>query len=104
MFQVEVCREFQRGQCTRSDQECKFAHPPPHVDVQQGRVTACYDSIKVRPLFAWSKDATANFGSVLVSTGPMRAVNNAFWYVHSDTSPDLLLLLSGYISVGEQHR
>ncbi|CAJ0935090.1 unnamed protein product, partial [Mesorhabditis belari] len=47
-LQVEVCREFQRGQCTRSDQECKFAHPPPHVDVQQGRVTACYDSIKGR--------------------------------------------------------
>ncbi|CAJ0583290.1 unnamed protein product, partial [Mesorhabditis spiculigera] len=47
-LQVEVCREFQRGQCTRSDQECKFAHPPPHVDVQQGRVTACYDSIKAR--------------------------------------------------------
>ncbi|CAI4226067.1 unnamed protein product [Auanema sp. JU1783] len=47
-LQVEVCREFQRGQCARSDQECKFAHPPPHVDVQQGRVTACYDSIKGR--------------------------------------------------------
>ncbi|GMT02935.1 hypothetical protein PENTCL1PPCAC_25109 [Pristionchus entomophagus] len=47
-LQVEVCREFQRGQCARSDVECKFAHPPPHVDVQQGRVTACYDSIKGR--------------------------------------------------------
>ncbi|EJW70052.1 hypothetical protein WUBG_19040 [Wuchereria bancrofti] len=42
----QVCREFQRGQCSRSDIECKFAHPPPHVDVQNGRVTACYDSIK----------------------------------------------------------
>ncbi|UMM39518.1 hypothetical protein L5515_016546 [Caenorhabditis briggsae] len=47
-LQVEVCREFLRGQCARSDQECKFAHPPPNVDVQQGRVTACYDSIKGR--------------------------------------------------------
>lgn len=46
-LQLEVCREFQRGQCSRSDEECKFAHPPPHVDVQNGRVTACYDSIKV---------------------------------------------------------
>ncbi|VDM15389.1 unnamed protein product [Wuchereria bancrofti] len=45
-LQLEVCREFQRGQCSRSDIECKFAHPPPHVDVQNGRVTACYDSIK----------------------------------------------------------
>jgi hypothetical protein len=47
-LQLEVCREFQRGQCTRSDIECKFAHPPAHVDVQNGRVTACYDSIKGR--------------------------------------------------------
>uniref|UniRef100_A0A0N5B185 Muscleblind-like protein n=1 Tax=Syphacia muris TaxID=451379 RepID=A0A0N5B185_9BILA len=47
-LQLEVCREFQRGQCSRSDEECKFAHPPPHVDVQNGRVTACYDSIKGR--------------------------------------------------------
>ncbi|VDK89183.1 unnamed protein product [Onchocerca ochengi] len=46
-LQLEVCREFQRGQCSRSDVECKFAHPPPHVDVQNGRVTACYDSIKL---------------------------------------------------------
>ncbi|PIC15975.1 hypothetical protein B9Z55_022744 [Caenorhabditis nigoni] len=50
-LQVEVCREFLRGQCARSDQECKFAHPPPNVDVQQGRVTACYDSIKVCDVF-----------------------------------------------------
>ncbi len=47
-LQVEVCREFQRGQCSRTDQECKFAHPPPHVEVQNGKVTACYDSIKVK--------------------------------------------------------
>lgn len=46
-LQLEVCREFQRGQCSRTDLECKFAHPPAHVDVQNGRVTACYDSIKV---------------------------------------------------------
>jgi muscleblind protein len=46
-LQLEVCREFQRGQCSRSDVDCKFAHPPAHVDVQNGRVTACYDSIKV---------------------------------------------------------
>lgn len=46
-LQLEVCREFQRQKCTRSDCECKFAHPPPNVEVQNGRVTACYDSIKV---------------------------------------------------------
>lgn len=44
---LEVCREFQRNKCTRPDTECKFAHPPPHVEVQNGRVTACFDSIKV---------------------------------------------------------
>lgn len=47
-LQLEVCREFQRGQCSRSDQECKFSHPPPHVEIQNGRVTACFDSIKGR--------------------------------------------------------
>lgn len=47
-LQLEVCREYQRGQCSRSDQECKFAHPPANVEVQNGRVTACYDSIKGR--------------------------------------------------------
>jgi len=47
-LQLEVCREFQRQKCSRSDAECKFAHPPPNVEVQNGRVTACYDSIKGR--------------------------------------------------------
>jgi len=47
-LQLEVCREYQRQKCTRSDAECKFAHPPPNVEVQNGRVTACYDSIKGR--------------------------------------------------------
>jgi muscleblind protein len=46
-LQLEVCREFQRQKCSRSDSECKFAHPPLNVEVQNGRVTACYDSIKV---------------------------------------------------------
>ncbi|XP_076181236.1 protein muscleblind isoform X15 [Ptiloglossa arizonensis] len=49
-LQLEVCREFQRNKCTRPDTECKFAHPPHNVEVQNGRVTACYDSIKVRNL------------------------------------------------------
>ena len=47
-LQLEVCREFQRNKCSRSDTECKFAHPTTNVEVQNGRVTACYDSIKVR--------------------------------------------------------
>jgi len=47
-LQLEVCREFQRNKCTRSDTECKFAHPASHIEVQNGRVVACYDSIKGR--------------------------------------------------------
>ena len=46
-LQLEVCREFQRNKCTRPDAECKFAHPAANVEVQNGRVIACYDSIKV---------------------------------------------------------
>lgn len=44
---LEVCREYQRGKCTRSEQECKFAHPPSHVEVNSGKVIACFDSLKV---------------------------------------------------------
>jgi len=47
-LQLEVCREYQRSKCSRSDSECKFAHPPTNVEVQNGRVIACYDSIKGR--------------------------------------------------------
>ena len=46
-LQLEVCREYQRNKCSRSDTECKFAHPLAHVEVQNGKVTACFDSIKV---------------------------------------------------------
>ncbi|EEB19745.1 conserved hypothetical protein [Pediculus humanus corporis] len=47
-LQLEVCREFQRNKCTRSDTECKFAHPPANLEVQNGKVMACYDSIKLQ--------------------------------------------------------
>lgn len=45
---LEVCREHVRQRCTRSDTECRFAHPPQHVDIQNGRVVCCFDSIKGR--------------------------------------------------------
>ena len=45
---LEVCREFQRGTCSRTDQECKFAHPAKSCQVENGRVIACFDSLKVR--------------------------------------------------------
>ncbi|CAL8323835.1 unnamed protein product [Arctogadus glacialis] len=43
---LEVCREFQRGTCSRTDQECKFAHPAKSCQVENGRVIACFDSLK----------------------------------------------------------
>ncbi|XP_038955534.1 muscleblind-like protein 3 isoform X1 [Rattus norvegicus] len=45
---LEVCREFQRGTCSRADTECRFAHPPRVCHVENGRVVACYDSLKGR--------------------------------------------------------
>ncbi|XP_053740061.1 muscleblind-like protein 1 isoform X8 [Synchiropus splendidus] len=45
---LEVCREFQRGTCSRSDQDCKFAHPAKSCQVDNGRVIACFDSLKGR--------------------------------------------------------
>ncbi|XP_062856511.1 muscleblind-like protein 3 isoform X3 [Trichomycterus rosablanca] len=45
---LEVCREFQRGSCSRSDNECKFAHPSRTCHVENGRVIACFDSLKGR--------------------------------------------------------
>lgn len=46
----QVCREFQRGNCKRSEGECRFAHPPEHVQVEggEGAVTVCMDHVKGR--------------------------------------------------------
>ncbi|KAJ7995411.1 hypothetical protein DPEC_G00244290 [Dallia pectoralis] len=45
---LEVCREFQRGTCSRLANECKFAHPAKSCQVENGRVIACFDSLKGR--------------------------------------------------------
>lgn len=44
----QVCREFQRGACTRPPGECRYAHPPESVaiDVVDNTVTVCMDFIK----------------------------------------------------------
>ena len=44
---LEVCREFARNKCSRAENECKFAHPPPNIEVQNGKVTCCFDSLQV---------------------------------------------------------
>lgn len=46
-LKVEVCREFMRGACKRTEDECKFAHPSSKsIIVDNGKVTACFDSLK----------------------------------------------------------
>lgn len=47
-LQLEICREFQRNSCPRTDETCKYAHPSQHVEVVDGKVMACYDSCKGR--------------------------------------------------------
>eukprot|EP00117_Sycon_ciliatum_P038696 scpid34676/ scgid28712/ Muscleblind-like protein 2 &gt; Muscleblind-like protein 2 len=45
-LQVEVCRDYLRGDCSRSNDDCKYAHPPEHVDVNNDKVVSCYDHLK----------------------------------------------------------
>uniref|UniRef100_A0A453C116 C3H1-type domain-containing protein n=1 Tax=Aegilops tauschii subsp. strangulata TaxID=200361 RepID=A0A453C116_AEGTS len=44
---VEACRDYLRDRCTRSDLECKYAHPHQSVSVDRdSKVTACADSLR----------------------------------------------------------
>jgi len=46
---VQVCREYQRGVCTRTQSECRYAHPPNGMAVDaDNHVTVCMDFIKGR--------------------------------------------------------
>ena len=46
-LELDICRDFQKeGSCSRSDQ-CRFAHPEPNVVNRDGKVTCCYDFLKV---------------------------------------------------------
>ena len=52
-LELDICRDFQKEgmSCSRSDQ-CRFAHPEPNVVTRDGKVTCCYDFLKVSiPLF-----------------------------------------------------
>lgn len=46
----QVCREFQRGNCTRGETDCRFAHPADStmVETNDNTVTVCMDYIKGR--------------------------------------------------------
>lgn len=45
---LQVCRESQRGVCTRLPSECRYAHPPDNVavDATDNMVTVCMDFVK----------------------------------------------------------
>ncbi|XP_058514867.1 muscleblind-like protein 3 isoform X6 [Ochotona princeps] len=47
---LEVCREFQRGNCTRGENDCRYAHPTDvsMIEVGDNTVTVCMDYIKGR--------------------------------------------------------
>lgn len=63
---LEVCREFQRGTCSRPDTECKFAHPSKSCQVENGRVIACFDSLKVSKYYIIFKDKQLMNEAVLI--------------------------------------
>ena len=44
----QVCREFQRGTCSRQPSECRYAHPPDTVTVDgtDNHITVCMDFLK----------------------------------------------------------
>ena len=47
-LEIEVCREFLRGECIRSAEECRYAHPTSSVVTKDGnKVTCCFDFLKV---------------------------------------------------------
>uniref|UniRef100_A0A8B9FUV6 Muscleblind like splicing regulator 1 n=1 Tax=Amazona collaria TaxID=241587 RepID=A0A8B9FUV6_9PSIT len=47
---LEVCREYQRGNCNRGENDCRFAHPADSamIDTNDNTVTVCMDYIKGR--------------------------------------------------------
>lgn len=45
-LQIEVCRDFRRDTCPRGE-HCRFAHPEAKIIGKDGKVTCCYDFLKV---------------------------------------------------------
>ena len=50
-LELEVCREHLRHTCPRQAEECRYAHPEPRIYVKEGRVTCCYDYLKVNRIY-----------------------------------------------------
>uniref|UniRef100_UPI0037E9ADC7 muscleblind-like protein 2a isoform X6 n=1 Tax=Semicossyphus pulcher TaxID=241346 RepID=UPI0037E9ADC7 len=81
---LEVCRQFQRGNCSRSDEECKFAHPPKSCQVENGRVIACFDSLK-----GLGANTGLSYGSY------MTPLSHGMSLVPTDNMPSTPVLVSG---------
>eukprot|EP00794_Sanderia_malayensis_P007747 gene7747-8588_t len=48
-LKMDVCRDHTRGnKCERGESLCRFAHPDDNCVITNGKVTACYDSMKSR--------------------------------------------------------
>lgn len=46
-LELDICRDYQKdGNCVRGEQ-CRFAHPDSNVVTRDGKVTCCYDFLKV---------------------------------------------------------
>jgi len=50
-FVLEVCRESLRNRCSRSESQCRFAHPTSNIHVIDGKVQCCADFLKVKDYF-----------------------------------------------------
>ena len=50
LLTLQVCREYQRGNCNRGENDCRFAHPADStmIDTNDNTVTVCMDYIKGR--------------------------------------------------------
>jgi hypothetical protein len=46
-LQIEICQEYLTQSCAQNNY-CRRAHPMEHVEKQNGKVVACYDSFKGR--------------------------------------------------------
>ncbi|XP_032200859.1 muscleblind-like protein 1 isoform X3 [Mustela erminea] len=90
---LEVCREFQRGTCSRPDTECKFAHPSKSCQVENGRVIACFDSLKIHPRNPLCCDIFPNWSSLLPELGRGSSHSSAW-----GSPSTLLTLLQGRCS------
>ncbi|XP_071483060.1 uncharacterized protein, partial [Diadema antillarum] len=109
---LEVCREFQRGSCSRGEAECKFAHPDEHItiDTSDNTVTVCMDHVKGRcsrekckyfhpPLHLQAKIKAAqqqgnnpNLAGVLPTTNESQSLKRP-----RESSDDALLNLTGLV-------